>query len=323
MVTDVPVEIAWSYSDVSGSQIAANVSIRDAQGKELWARSMQGSASSASVGADELLLVNGASFEVVVAVTSSSSLSARAVRTFATNYVEPAKPEVEVTIDSSKGSVRLVVREGVAQEGESVVATRSLGLFRRNADGSLVNLISGEASGAGAVDSYPPLDQDLFYIATAATENGLVSAKEIAVRVPSKGYVFFNFDAALGYSRVAKLAMDVEWNVQREHDCEVFETEGNEDPLVFYGAACRTEASVSGNVWLSAQAAPDGWWDESSLASAFIALAEDVGVKVVRFPHGEVLPASVTCEVSVSSANSLVASVSASVRKVRAYGLAI
>ncbi len=322
-VTDVPVEITWSYSDASGSQVTANVSIRDAQGKELWARLVQGSASSVSVGADELLLANKASFEVVVAVTSSSSLSARAVRTFATNYVEPAKPEVEVVVDSSKGSVRLVVREGVAQEGESVAATKSLGLFRRNANGSLVSLMSDAASGAGAVDLYPPLDQDLSYIATAATENGLTSVQEIVVRVPSGGYVFFNFDAALGYSRVAKLAMDVEWSMQRERDCEVFETEGNEDPLVFYGAACRTEASVSGNVWLSEQAAPNGWWDEAASAPAFNDLAEDIGVKVVRFPRGEVLPASVTCEVGVSSANSLVASVSASVRKVRAHGLAI
>ena len=80
-------------------------------------------------------------------------------------------------------------------------------------------LQTGRRTGRGRPTRLPPLDQELTYIAAAYTANGLTSNKEVQVAVSSDGYVFFNFDVDSDYARVAKMAMDVEWDTQRERDC--------------------------------------------------------------------------------------------------------
>ncbi len=323
LIEDVPIVVSWSYDDLSGTQRDATVVVRDESGKALWSRTIQGAARSLSIGTDEILLPNQAIFTLHLTVSSTSQLSASAIRTFSTSYEEPATPRLSAEVDRVFGRVLLTVYAGEDEPGSTVPRTESLGIFRRNADGSLLCLADGASDGTGTADTYPPLDQELTYIAAAYTANGLTSNKEVQVAVSSDGYVFFNFDVDSDYARVAKMAMDVEWDTQRERDCEIIETEGDEDPLVFYGATTRTESSVSGNVWRLDSMAPQGWGDEASTAAAFGRLVADAGVKIVRFPHGDVMPAHVTCKVKVSSSNSLVASVDASIRKVRAYGLAV
>ena len=135
--------------------------------------------------------------------------------------------------------------------------------------------------------------------------------------------MFVNFDAASGYADVAKMAMDVEWNTDRQPDSEIIDTEGSEDPLVFYGSALQTSTEISGSVWWRTDTAPEGWSDAPSMASAFERLSKDRGIKIVRYPHGDVEPAHLTCKLSTSSANPLVNGVELSGRKVRAHGLVL
>ncbi len=322
VINDVPIVIAWSYDDQSGTQRQATVTIKDATGSPLWSKTIAGAGTSASVPSSELLPANNATFSVEVTVTSTSSLTTMATRTFTTDYEEPASPGLNVEINQGHGSVALVVYEGAASEGQP--ATASLGIFRRGKDGLLISLADKVASGTGVTDVYPPLDADgMAYVAVAYTGNGLTATTERPTVVPSGGAIFFNFGANLGYSDVAKADMDVEWETKTEVDSEVIETEGDEDPLVFYGVAKNIESSISGNVWWREATVPVGWGDEACVADAFERLATDVGIKVVRYPHGPVVPSHVTCNVKVSSSNPLVAAVDISARRVRADGLVI
>ena len=237
LIEDVPIVVSWSYDDLSGTQRDATVVVRDESGKALWSRTIQGAARSLSIGTDEILLPNQAIFTLHLTVSSTSQLSAsRHPHVFHVVRRTGHPSAVGRKVDRVFGRVLLTVYAGEDEPGSTVPRTESLGIFRRNADGSLLCLADGASDGTGTADTYPPLDQELTYIAAAYTANGLTSNKEVQVAVSSDGYVFFNFDVDSDYARVAKMAMDVEWDTQRERDCEIIETEGDEDPLVFYGA---------------------------------------------------------------------------------------
>lgn len=318
-VADVPIEVAWSYGDQSGEQQQATVTVVDAAGAKVFERTVQGAARSLAIGTADVLLPNASSFALTVAVTSTSSLQARAARSFRTDYEEPATPFVTAEVDPATGSVAVTCAAGPAADG--VPATASLGMFRREPGGRLVCLADHVPSGSGATDPYPPLDRGLSYVAVAYTANGLASQAEAPARVPSGGFVFFNFGADRGYSDVAKVAMDAAWASETEADSELFATAADEDPLVFFGAPKRTEGDVTGSVWWR----PSDVLDGSALATAadFERMRADVGVKVVRYPYGDVVPAIAVCRIATAAANPLVSSVEVSVRRVRGDGLVL
>ncbi|WP_080801795.1 fibronectin type III domain-containing protein [Arabiibacter massiliensis] len=320
VIDDVPVRIAWTYADESGTQQRATLSISDAQGATLWSAVVQGDAASVSVSSAELLPENNAIFSIALTAYSTSGLSTSATRTFATDYEEPPAPEVRLEVDSANGRVAATVFEGTA--AESAPRTVSLGLFRDRIDGTLLCLADRVPSGTGVTDPYPPLDRALRYTAVAYTENGLTARTEASAVVPSGGAAFVNFGAH-GLADVAKVAMDLEWSTDVEVDSEIVETEGDADPLVFFGTAKRASCSVSGNVWRTPEAVPEGWGDAACTAPAFERLAEDDGVKVVRFPRGPVMAVHATCKVSASAANGLVSAVELNGRRVRAHGLVL
>lgn len=320
VLNDVPLNVAWTYTDESGTQQRAALSIADSQERELWSTVVQGPTASLSIPSSELLPENHGSFRIALTAYSTSGLAASASRTFSTDYEEPAEPGLQVEVDPVRGSVAATVFEGAAATG--VPRTASLGLFRARPDGTLLCLADGVASGTGVTDLYPPLDCDLCYLAVAYTENGLTARTERAARVPSGGAVFFNFGDH-GYADVAKVAMDVEWSTSVATDSEVIDTAGAEDPLVFFGTAKSVEGGVSGDVWRNAANAPARWSDEACRAEAFERLAADTGIKIVRYPSGSVMPAHTSCKTATSAANGLVSSVEVTARKVRADELVL
>ena len=322
VLTDVPVRVAWSYSDPSGTQQQATVTVSDASGAVLFTRTVQGDAAEISIGTADILLPNSATYAIAVSAVSTSSLSASASRTFATDYAEPAVPEIEIEVDPVLGAVAVSCYEGRTEDGSDVPATTALGIFRRNPSGSLACVADQVPSGTGAVDAYPPLDADLAYVAVAYTSNGLTSQAETGARVPSGGYVVVNYGADRGYRDVAKLAMDAAWGTETEADSEVIETEGDPDPLVFYGTTKRVESEISGTVWWRAQDAR-GEGQEPATSDAWARLADDAGVKVVRYPYGPVVPSNVVCKISTDAANPIASTVELSARRVRCDGLVL
>ncbi len=315
-IIDVPIALAWSYSDQSGTQQRAVVTIKDSAGAQLWTKTITGAAVSASVPSSELLPANNATYSIELAVTSTSGLTASATRTFATDYEEPESPTITVDVDEEFGRVSLLVHEGINNTGKP--ATASLGIFRRKADGAITSLVDHVTSGTGATDPYPPLDQPLTYIAVAYTANGLTSKTEHAETIPSGGYVYFNFGAAFG--DLAKVAMDVEWDRSVQIDKEVIVTEGNPDPLVFFGSAKTTEGSVNGEIWWRLE---DAGEDIYSTAAAFERLQENTDIAIARFPFGRVVPATIECHLTTGSQDSAVSQVEVEVQKVRADGLVL
>lgn len=168
LVEDVPIAVSWEYDDPSGIQRDVAVTIRDEMGGMLWSRTVQGTATSILVDASEILLPNESSFEISLAASSTSGLSASAVRMFHTSYEEPATPSLDIAIDEVYGRVLLIVGSGDEAFADEEAAatfptTTSLGVFRKNPDGRLVALANGMQGGAGVVDVYPPLDQELTY----------------------------------------------------------------------------------------------------------------------------------------------------------------
>lgn len=322
VITDVPVRVSWRHDDPSGEQQQATVIVKSSSGATLFSKTVQGTANALDISSDEMLPTNNSSFTITVSTTSTSSLTAQSTRTFKTAYLEPAVPDLIVEQDPVYGRVSVSCFSG-DRAGVDLPATASLGIFRENPDGRLTCIVDKVVSGTGAVDPYPPLDRQLTYRVVAYTANGLTSNKEASVVVPSRGFVFVNFNASTGYADVAKVAMDVAWSYDRQPDSEIIDTEGSEDPLVFYGSATQTSSEISGSVWWRADTAPDGWADEPSVAAAFERLAKDRGVKIVRYPHGAVEPAHLTCKLSTSSANPLINTVELSGRKVRAHGLVL
>lgn len=322
VLIDVPVRVAWDYGDPSGRQQQATVTVKSSDGTTLFSKTIQGETKTIDIGSNEMLPENNSSFTITVSAISTSSLGVQTTRTFKTAYREPAVPELIVERDSVYGHVSISCFSG-DHSGVDLPATASLGIFRKNADGRLTCIADKVPSGTGAVDQYPPLDQQLTYRVVAYTDNGLTSLNETPVVVPSRGFVFINFNASHSYADVAKVAMDVAWSTDRQPDSEIIDTEGNEDPLVFYGSATQTSSEISGSVWWRADTTPDDWADAPSMASAFERLANDRGIKIVRYPHGAVEPAHITCKLSTSSANPLVKGVELSGRKVRAHGLVL
>lgn len=320
-ITDVPLLVSWSYSDNSGEQQQATVQVRGSDGTTLWSKNIQGKQTSIAIESNELLLPNSSSFVIEVDARSTSGLAASAVRTFATAYEEPAIPGIKLEVDEINAKTFVTGFFGFGEAGTP--DTTTLGIFRVNADGRMVCLADKVLNAAGVEDVYPPLDQELTYLVVAYTANGLTSRAEQKVVVPSGGAVFFNFGAEEQFTNIAKIAMDIEWETETTVDSEVVETEGSEDPLVFYGTSKTVEAGVSGNVWWREATVPTGWGGHLEGAAAFERLAADTGVKVVRYPHGPAMAAHVACKVKVAAANPLVANVSIQTRKVRADGLVI
>ncbi len=183
VLNDVPLNVAWTYTDESGTQQRAALSIADSQERELWSTVVQGPTASLSIPSSELLPENHGSFRIALTAYSTSGLAASASRTFSTDYEEPAEPGLQVEVDPVRGSVAATVFEGAAATG--VPRTASLGLFRARPDGTLLCLADGVASGTGVTDLYPPLDCDLCYLAVAYTENGLTARTERPPAPPS------------------------------------------------------------------------------------------------------------------------------------------
>lgn len=104
-LTDVPVRVAWTYNDPSGTQQQATVTVKSAEGSVLFTRTIAGATVSLDIGTKDMLPKNNSTFTITVAVVSTSSLASSATRTFTTNYLEPAVPEIIIEQDSINGRV--------------------------------------------------------------------------------------------------------------------------------------------------------------------------------------------------------------------------
>jgi hypothetical protein len=314
-VEDVPIAVAWAYSDQSGYQVSAKVSILDGD-SVMFSRDIKGPAVSTQVSSSDFLPTNGRTYTIQVLITSSSSLTALASVDVLVDYEEPPEPSVEIEADARTGAVSLYVTAGSDPEKP---LTTSLGVFRRRSDGTLLSIADKVASGAVVVDRYPPLDQGLAYVIAAYSESGTASQAARSASIDSKGSVYINFGEDLG--SVAKLGLDRQVDWLKRHDGAEYHTAGKDPaPIPFYGYGEEMSGTVTATAWRGAALYPDEG-DPSSYAD--VKAASDFrGSVILRRPMGGVIPATIECSFTDGPEHDLM-QVSVSFRRVRGSGLVI
>lgn len=283
-ITDVPVQVAFTYSDSSGSFQNATIAVTNSAGRVLYSNAnptwtTSGSTYSTTIPTSDFLPTNNSSYTLTLVASSDSGLSTTVARIFATDYDEPNPPEVSYTIDSDACSITLNVSEGT---GESEVETVSVGLFRVTADGELA-IAAEMASGDSVTDYLPPLDQTIYYRAVAYTVNGLTSQTLVPVNIDSDGKAYFNWGA--GNTEYAAFNMDLTWKTSADHKRALYEVAGLADPVVRTTSRRTRTLSASGTVW----------WDDDAQLEAL----QDVPGRVwFREPRGHVVPVVVKVDLT-------------------------
>jgi hypothetical protein len=187
-VADVPITVAWDYSDESGTQIQVEVSILNEAGVALFARVIQGDATETIVSVDDILLGNNATYTVQVIVTSSSTLTATSNMSFDVAYEEPEPPGAEITVDDTLGTVTLLVNEGTPEvlpylsvdgagwnTGIEITPTLTIRMVARIVPDSAIGILFG-----GMGSSYGTLSDPL-YISKTQYRHGQPGSTSLAL----------------------------------------------------------------------------------------------------------------------------------------------
>jgi hypothetical protein len=292
VITTLPITLTWSYSDQSGTQQSATLSLMQ-DTREVWRHTLTGTDSSYTLGAGEFLPENNTAYTLQLTVVSTSTLSAVTSRTFSTAYAEPAPPVVMLEIDGRAGIVKAVLT-AVSQSG--VPATQSLGLFRRLPDGTVTDLGQGLLSGSAVIDRFAPTEMEIAYVAISSASSGAIAQTVRQITVLSAGAVFFNYGQ--DYRTVAKLVANPTQSENRSHDRVVMHTAGAEKPLVFYGANTTRKGSRSGVVLPGC-----GIWpteDDPSTLVDMEALSKHRGDVVMRLPGQQAFLVDLTVSMDTS-----------------------
>ncbi|MDR3136777.1 MAG: hypothetical protein LBU07_05125 [Coriobacteriales bacterium] len=317
----MPLEIAWDYSDDSGSQASAAVSIREdteaGLGPLAFRRDIEGDAHTTTVTSADFLPENGKTYLIEVLAISTSSLNVGVSIIVTVGYDPPVEAVCDVAIDTDRASVAIYVAKGEEQDAP---ATVSLGVFRRREDGTLLSLGDGLTSGAAVDDPYPPTDTELVYLIVAYTESGLSSQVEHTATLPSRGITLFNFGD--GHKQMTGLGLRTgqgggdSW--APTHSVEFFETAGSGPPLAFYGPQEELTGSLAGAV-PTHSGILEAHFGTLSEAQALVRYA---GPVVMRRPGWPVLCVDVTLSFAKILGADF-AEVSVGYRQVRAYGMAL
>jgi len=310
-LTDMPLLVTWSYSDQSGSQIEATLSLLTTNSEMVFRKSISGAGASISVNSFEFLPINGETYALKLDVRSSSSLTADTTSALSVSYIEPSTPTGEYSINETLGSAAIIA---IASPTAGLPPTVSVGIFRKHADGRLVSLVDQVPSGTSYYDAYPPLDQAFEYLIVAYTASGLTSRLALPAKISSCGCAFFNFGSS--YYDVAKISLNPDYSRTEEHTKEFYHTAGsNPAPLVFYGHGVSVEGSVTGTC-MRTKEVPSSSIDDIDKLAAYR------GYVVMRLPHEPARPVDVTVSHSFSKFGKI-SGVSIAWIRVRADGLAI
>ena len=318
IIESLPIVVSWNYTDLSGTQQQAQISLLSDTGSVLFSRTIQGTATSTSIFSSDYLPANGSSYTLRVSVRSTSSLTNEINIPVSTDYLEPPLAEASVDVDWQKASVSLAIHEVV---DAALPGTVAMGIFRRRKDGSTLMFADQVPSGAAVTDKYPPLDETLVYLFVAYAETGVASIREVEVVIPSRMQAYINFGDNL--ADVARLMLDTKFDASLTHQKEIIETAGlskrDAYPLVIYGES----QSYSGNI--SGTAMRDDSLIHLDMTYGLIpeieAARDWTGYVVLRLPYEEPFAADIT--ISKGTDMQYASSIAIQWERVRANGLAI
>lgn len=222
----LPYTVEWKAADSTGISYQ-KIELRDSSGCVI--ASIEPSTSTRSWNLSGYsMLVNNSSYTLKGYVRNGAGLTTEFTRTFTTNWLSPAAPavQVEYTDDlcaiihvyqpktdyavqdaaltgpitqSDDGlllSGNLTIEDG-AIKLTSTAPTKTYDIARKDSDGTLTVLGTGNDLGTFVIDRLPPLNTEYEYVMTAHAESGTYITFSVKALCPSSGDEAFNFgDAA-------------------------------------------------------------------------------------------------------------------------------
>ncbi|WP_432316543.1 hypothetical protein [Collinsella aerofaciens] len=222
----LPYTVEWKAADSTGISYQ-KIELRDSSGGII--ASIEPSTSTRSWNLSGYsMLVNNSSYTLKGYVRNGAGLTTEFTRTFTTNWLSPAAPTVQVeytddlcaiihvyqpktdyavqdaaltgTITQSDDGLllsgNLTIEDG-AIKLTSTAPTKTYDIARKDSDGTLTVLGTGNDLGTFVIDRLPPLNTEYEYVMTAHAESGTYITFSVKALCPSSGDEAFNFgDAA-------------------------------------------------------------------------------------------------------------------------------
>lgn len=189
IVDALPVTFAWTASDSTG--VSSQTFELIYGGRTVLTRQLSGSVRSLELTDSDYLFANLTGYSVRLTVRGGSSLSTAAVRTFQTDWEEPAVPNAYVEyVDGLSCAVTVIPGD---DEGGELPPPVSFSVVRLLPDGSQWLVADNLVDGQQALDRLPPLNVDYTYLVTAYAKTGVSSTQELPAHVDSGGMEAFNF----------------------------------------------------------------------------------------------------------------------------------
>ena len=212
VLSALPLAVSWEVTDPTGVS-QQSLSIADSKGAVVWSATPGNGVRSLSVGSDAGFL-NKSSYTLTYSMRAGSGLTLTKAVRFSTDWAQPDAPAVDVSYD---GALAAHVRVTSAATGIPAV---SHDVARVLADGSRLVLATGLASGQGAIDRLPPINEAFSYEVSSWAESGAVLVTVLPATCAA-GALALNFgrDAALCWLGLCdpKVSKDVTHGTKAVH----------------------------------------------------------------------------------------------------------
>lgn len=241
ILEELPLEIAWDASDVTGISSQTLVLISD-DGSTLWSSTLSGDERSYSFTNTQYQLQNFTTYTLRLTVSAGSALSVTTERVFTVDWLEPVTPRAEYGIMSDSLAVELTVYNGEDEENEGLPNAASFSVYRVY-DGETWELGTDIIEGDAVQDPLPPLNVDYSYLVVGVSESGTTSTLTIDMTVDSEGMEALNFGQ--GASEVLLLGLNTSGSVGVDHSGTLYSFATGSDSLPVYYPTGELEGSIS------------------------------------------------------------------------------
>lgn len=231
-LTDMPLDVSWTFEDSMGSQASATVTV--SSGSQVLASRTVAGQLSASFGKDELAVTDGQTLTVSLRARSTTGLESAASAQTVVDLLPPTPPTLRIAVDDAAMAVRVSVSPG---SSDGAAETSSIDVWRGD------KLLASVSSRTEVVDATPPLDEPVSYRALARAESGSSCESSASVTVLSRGRAALNWGDGLGECAVA--CYNVEWDEERGRESEQFDAAAYELPVEVYGTHRTHEGKLS------------------------------------------------------------------------------
>lgn len=219
------------------------------------------SALSLSLSASDLTLENNMSYTVYCTVTMDSGLTADASATFTVGWTASSyTPNAEIGIN--KDAVSAYIRPYCKDSSGNLVTGVTLGVYRREFDGTFTEIMSGlkNEDGTFVTDPHPALNYASYRIVATTTSSGAVAYYDVPpFPVGEKAIIiqwneewrFFNVAKANAYQQptwsgsLLRLPYNVDVSNSYSMDTSLVEYIGRKHPISYYGTQLGETATWS------------------------------------------------------------------------------